>query len=264
MQSHQQLLEDERIAIALSQLEAEEYDSFVPDVHEEHRDLPSFPSDSVVFGGFLDHCPELDFLNEIEERRIRMEQRPKIKLRHFSEPEGFEYIDDDVPGYVLQALFEDVENSRPRNRIEEEVKRERPVVLNRDVRNQSLNRGSRHPNRHGRGKRGVVRRPEILDAPSNYVFDEDNASYEELMKLDEDNFDKGKGFSEQQLKKLRIEPYRNPNPKNKESCSICMSELNTKDFIIKLNCSHIFHKDCIKEWLARKKTCAICKVEVKL
>jgi hypothetical protein len=284
MQNHEQLLEDERIAIALSQIEAEQYDNFVFDEHEEHKDLLSYPQESQFFDRLPHRNPELDFLNEVEERRVRMEERMKNHFEDFEEPGMFEFIEDEIPEYVLQAMFENVDNERPRNRIEE-VKREpivvnrieevkiEPIVVNRIERNrQRVNLrnlghglgGNRDFQRYGRGKRGAGRRSETINEAANYMFDDDNTSYEQLTKLDEDNFEKGNGFSELKLGKLRVELYRNLNPKNKETCSICMSEFNTREPIIKLSCTHIFHKDCIKEWLSRKKTCAVCKIEVKL
>ena len=35
------------------------------------------------------------------------------------------------------------------------------------------------------------------------------------------------------------------NIKENNSCSICLEEYKKEDFIIKLNCNHLFHKNCI-------------------
>ena len=50
---------------------------------------------------------------------------------------------------------------------------------------------------------------------------------------------------------------------NEKDCNICIECFNKGDNIIKLNCSHEFHKDCIKKWLCDNSTkCPVCRVEV--
>ena len=56
------------------------------------------------------------------------------------------------------------------------------------------------------------------------MFDDEDATYEELMRLDDNNFEKGNGFNEEKLRKLRTESFRPINFKAKEACSICMTE----------------------------------------
>lgn len=50
---------------------------------------------------------------------------------------------------------------------------------------------------------------------------------------------------------------------NKE-CNICMDEYKLNDNIVKLSCNHIFHKDCIKNWLCNERvTCPICRKDIR-
>ncbi|KAL0396087.1 UNVERIFIED_CONTAM: putative E3 ubiquitin-protein ligase RHG1A [Sesamum calycinum] len=42
-------------------------------------------------------------------------------------------------------------------------------------------------------------------------------------------------------------------------CSICQEEYELDDEMGKLNCSHFYHIDCIRQWLGQKNTCPICK-----
>ena len=42
-------------------------------------------------------------------------------------------------------------------------------------------------------------------------------------------------------------------------CNICLSEFNKNDKVKILNCGHIYHTSCIKEWFKRKKICPICQ-----
>jgi hypothetical protein len=50
---------------------------------------------------------------------------------------------------------------------------------------------------------------------------------------------------------------------NKE-CNICMDEYKIGDNIVKLACNHIFHKDCIKNWLCNERvTCPVCRKDIR-
>ena len=41
-------------------------------------------------------------------------------------------------------------------------------------------------------------------------------------------------------------------------CGICMDSFNENEQIKKLHCDHIFHIDCMSQWLQTKKTCPFC------
>jgi len=42
-------------------------------------------------------------------------------------------------------------------------------------------------------------------------------------------------------------------------CSICLEKFLEKDNITYLPCLHLFHENCIFEWLKRKRDCPVCK-----
>jgi len=46
------------------------------------------------------------------------------------------------------------------------------------------------------------------------------------------------------------------------NCSICLEEFKNEDILKKLNCDHIFHKDCLQPWINNNnnnKTCPLCR-----
>uniref|UniRef100_A0A914Y003 RING-type domain-containing protein n=1 Tax=Panagrolaimus superbus TaxID=310955 RepID=A0A914Y003_9BILA len=47
-----------------------------------------------------------------------------------------------------------------------------------------------------------------------------------------------------------------------ERCTVCLSDFETGDEVRTLNCSHIFHTECIDRWLIYNKKCPICRVEM--
>ena len=47
-------------------------------------------------------------------------------------------------------------------------------------------------------------------------------------------------------------------------CNICMEEYKVDEYIIKLKCKHLFHKECIKDWLCKEKiSCPVCRMDVR-
>ena len=54
------------------------------------------------------------------------------------------------------------------------------------------------------------------------------------------------------------------NQKNKEDkCIICQFDFNNNEYLRKLPCAHLYHKECVDEWLAKDKNCPTCKYEIK-
>lgn len=47
-----------------------------------------------------------------------------------------------------------------------------------------------------------------------------------------------------------------------DSCSICTDIYDKKEDVTVLNCGHIYHPNCIKEWGKYKPNCPICKTDI--
>ena len=48
------------------------------------------------------------------------------------------------------------------------------------------------------------------------------------------------------------------------NCNICFENYIKNDTLKKLNCNHIFHKDCLYDWLCKEKvTCPTCRKDVR-
>ena len=48
-------------------------------------------------------------------------------------------------------------------------------------------------------------------------------------------------------------------PDDAGSCAICLSAYEKDDNIIKLNCDHYFHQNCLTKWLRIKSICPYCR-----
>ena len=70
-------------------------------------------------------------------------------------------------------------------------------------------------------------------------------------------------LTKEQFKKLDTKIILEENTDNKQ-CNICMDEYKVNDKIITLDCTHIFHRRCIKHWLLLEKvTCPVCRKDVR-
>lgn len=47
-------------------------------------------------------------------------------------------------------------------------------------------------------------------------------------------------------------------------CSICIDKFSKSSDVIQLECNHIFHEECIKQWLKTSKTCPVCRKRVNI
>jgi len=45
-------------------------------------------------------------------------------------------------------------------------------------------------------------------------------------------------------------------------CCICLGEFGAEDEIKVPHCGHAFHKDCLRRWLRKERTCALCRRDV--
>jgi len=51
------------------------------------------------------------------------------------------------------------------------------------------------------------------------------------------------------------------NIDNNDNCSICFEKL-TDDILGVTKCNHIYHHNCIKQWLINNKTCPLCRTSI--
>ncbi|XP_021287691.1 NEP1-interacting protein 1 isoform X3 [Herrania umbratica] len=75
-----------------------------------------------------------------------------------------------------------------------------------------------------------------------------------------------KGLSRSCIQKLPVHEFHPSGmikSREESSCSICLQELKDGELARNLpRCGHIFHLNCIDEWLSRQGTCPMCREQV--
>ena len=61
-----------------------------------------------------------------------------------------------------------------------------------------------------------------------------------------------------------ITQFNNILYKENDGCVICLDNFKTDEKIIKLPCNHIYHPECIQEWLKNNITCPLCRNELSI
>ncbi|CAA6663206.1 unnamed protein product [Spirodela intermedia] len=94
--------------------------------------------------------------------------------------------------------------------------------------------------------------------------DPDELSYEELIALGEAVGTESRGLTHDRIASLPSVSYsaRDTHEGSKEKCVICQLDYEDGDSLVVLSCRHMYHPDCINNWLQINKTCPVCNAEV--
>ncbi|KAL2631524.1 hypothetical protein R1flu_016210 [Riccia fluitans] len=96
-------------------------------------------------------------------------------------------------------------------------------------------------------------------------MDPDNMSYEELVALGEAVGTQNKGLASEAISALPTSSYvtdKRSSGCGTEQCVICRLEYEEGDSLSTLPCKHLYHTDCIQQWLEINKVCPVCNKEV--
>ena len=85
---------------------------------------------------------------------------------------------------------------------------------------------------------------------SNVLFNTTNLS----------DFDKKKDDLFVEMDQYQYKHIQKYDGRRETECAICLEEFKRNDIIKEFyKCKHIFHKDCLKNWLKRSNVCPLCK-----
>ncbi|KAF9667573.1 hypothetical protein SADUNF_Sadunf15G0037400 [Salix dunnii] len=176
-----------------------------------------------------------------------VDYRPCLTRRSAVTPEAPSFLDTD-PAFVTSCPEQEVFGTR-------------------------FYRHIRHPSPDGLARMMVLQNSLTmggrLDRFSNWRLDIDHMTYEQLLELGDRIGYVNTGLKEDEIsscvKKINPSiikelPSHLPMILEKK-CSICQDEFEEADEVGKLDCGHGFHMQCIKQWLAQKNKCPVCKTE---
>lgn len=62
-----------------------------------------------------------------------------------------------------------------------------------------------------------------------------------------------------QLRVVQLDEFPTHYP---VECCICMEDFTSSEEIVATECSHVFHKQCCREWLRQARTCPVCRMDI--
>jgi hypothetical protein len=81
--------------------------------------------------------------------------------------------------------------------------------------------------------------------------------------LNEDNEEEQEKLTEEDFNKLDVIKINEDHLSEDLECSICIDKFELEQDVIKLNCNHLFHKNCIKSHLLNyNNKCPLCRENV--
>ncbi|GAU18071.1 hypothetical protein TSUD_51820 [Trifolium subterraneum] len=94
--------------------------------------------------------------------------------------------------------------------------------------------------------------------------DPDELSYEELLALGEVVGTESRGLSNDTLACLPSVIYKTGSDQHgsNDSCVICRVDYEDDESLTILSCKHLYHPECINNWLKINKVCPVCSTEV--
>ncbi|XP_047972896.1 E3 ubiquitin ligase BIG BROTHER-related-like [Salvia hispanica] len=94
--------------------------------------------------------------------------------------------------------------------------------------------------------------------------DPDELSYEELIALGEVVGTESRGLSADTIASLASVNYKSQDTQEgiSDSCVICRLDYEDGDALTALSCKHLYHPECINNWLQINKVCPVCSTEV--
>ncbi|KAG8077614.1 hypothetical protein GUJ93_ZPchr0007g3910 [Zizania palustris] len=109
----------------------------------------------------------------------------------------------------------------------------------------------------------------MYDRYQDWRLDVDNMTYEELLELGDKIGYVNTGLREDEIFRI-LRKVKHPafdssfrySTEMEKKCSICQEEFEANEEMGRLDCGHIYHVYCIKQWLSQKNVCPVCKTAV--
>ena len=89
-------------------------------------------------------------------------------------------------------------------------------------------------------------------------------SLEDIVRFEESLLGLSRGASQEAIEAHTL-PYRyggGAAAQAGEKCTICLCEFGEGEAVRRLPCMHLFHIECVDQWLPTNRRCPICRVDI--
>ena len=106
-----------------------------------------------------------------------------------------------------------------------------------------------------------------IQAVEQQIMDEicpnpDKMTYEQLLAMEEKVGNVNKGLNIEKINKIPVVNFKKNYYKDNNKCVICQDDFKDFEKVKKLKCEHLFHINCIDQWLKKEKKCPFCNKEI--
>lgn len=92
-------------------------------------------------------------------------------------------------------------------------------------------------------------------------------SLEDIVRFEENLLNMNRGASQEMIEANTL-PYKyskvvkSEESDDGEKCTICLTDFGEEEDVRRLPCMHLFHIECVDQWLPTNKRCPICRVDI--
>ena len=88
----------------------------------------------------------------------------------------------------------------------------------------------------------------------------------EYLRLEESFVNQNRGATQEAIEANTL-PYKYTKSikcedNGPEKCTICLCDFEEQEDVRRLPCMHLFHIECVDQWLPTNKRCPICRVDI--
>lgn len=108
--------------------------------------------------------------------------------------------------------------------------------------------------------RECILHDDLIEYRIDTIMNDITSIFENFLDFEYDNYEDVKVVLSNEEFENNVNDYKN---KNNKECNICLESMEDSK-LAELKCGHIYHTDCIKQWLCNESVkCPICRFDVR-
>jgi len=152
----------------------------------------------------------------------------------------------------IRQELERIEKEKERKELEEDIKE-----IDRKERKE-IKRIKKEEKRKKIKKEIKEKQKQYQEMIEKKIKDKEAEKYEKIKKEAAERFKQVKKYLPSPFK-MDIFEIKELIKSDNDKCIICQKGYDVENEVMRLNCSHLFHKECIIRWLIENDSCPLCK-----